>query len=74
MNHESFKHLLTLAGMDRAELSYNLGLNIKTVYSWKDSAPTYATAYIKLYTENKDAKLAREGLKDWLCINGSPFN
>lgn len=43
-----FKDLLKQAGLTKAELSRQLGLNPRTVSSWGGNPPRYATAYIEL--------------------------
>lgn len=43
--------LLARAGINKAELARRLGLNPRTIYAWKDEAPGYAVAYLKLLIE-----------------------
>ena len=47
----SFVGLLKRAGLTKAELARRLGLNIRTVSSWRDSPPRYAVAYLELLVE-----------------------
>ena len=42
------KELLQKAGITKAELSRQLGLNARTVSAWHNNPPQYAVAYLKL--------------------------
>ncbi len=44
----SFKVLVRQAGLDKRALADALGLQPNTVYSWGDSPPKYADAYLRL--------------------------
>lgn len=46
-----FKDILQRAGITKAELSRRLGLNIRTVASWKNDPPRYAEAYLEQLIE-----------------------
>ena len=47
----NFADLLNRAGLTKAELGRRLGLNPRTVSSWKDAPPRYAVAYLELLVE-----------------------
>lgn len=55
------------AGLSKVKLAYNLGISIKTIYSW-DVPPKYATAYLEQYIENRELKQSREWMKRFLGI------
>ena len=46
----SMNELLIEAGLTKAELARRLGLDPHTVSRWGDNPPTYALAYLRLYT------------------------
>ncbi len=47
----AFKDLLSRAGISKAELSRRLGLNPRTISSWKNNPPKYAIEYLLLLIE-----------------------
>ena len=46
-----FTALLDRAGLNKAELARRLGLNPRSISGWKEAAPKYAVAYLKLLIE-----------------------
>jgi len=45
---EDFKSLLVRAGISKAQLARDLGLNPRSISHWKSNPPQYAIAYLKL--------------------------
>ena len=43
--------LLERAGLNQAELARRLGLNYRTVSTWRGEAPRYVVAYLELLIE-----------------------
>jgi hypothetical protein len=46
-----FTTLLKRSGITKAELSRRFGMAPQTITSWKEHAPEYAIAYLKLLVE-----------------------
>ena len=46
-----FNGLLRRAGINKVRLAECLGLQVGTIYGWKDSPPGYAIAYLELLIE-----------------------
>lgn len=68
-NMESFKKQLEQAELSKQMFAHNLGLNIKTVYSWKDNPPKYALAFLEQYTLNREHKQGRAWMRRYLGID-----
>ena len=55
--------ILENAGLTKQELADNLGVSIKTVYSWS-VIPRYAIAYLELYASHTRLTKLRDALKE----------
>ena len=64
MESTKFKALIDRSGLTRKELADRLGVSEKTTF-WK-IAPRYATAYLELYIEHKEAEITRAQIREWL--------
>lgn len=46
-----FEDILQRIGMKKVDLAREFGMNLRTIYSWKDSPPQYVMAYLVLKKE-----------------------
>lgn len=61
-----FDDLLKQAGLRKKTLADLLGLTPETISKWQGDPPRYATAYLELYIEHKEAAATREQVREWL--------
>lgn len=55
--------------LTRQQLADNLGVSLKTVYTWSASPPQYALAYLEQYIENRELKNGRGWMIKFLGID-----
>jgi len=54
---DTFLGLLARSGLSKRKLAKILGVDPSTVTNWKDDAPQYTIAYLKLYVAVKELYL-----------------